>query len=104
MLAVQDRVTWCGTAVTPVPLSGIESVGFVALLLTVIAPLKVPFEVGLNDSMSVAVAPAAIVNGVVIDASENPVPELETAETVTSPVPVFLRVTVNDELVLTCTF
>ena len=74
VLAVQDRVTWWCTVATPVPLRGIESVGFVALLVTVIAPLKVPVTVGLNDSVSVAVAPTAIVNGVVIDASENPVP------------------------------
>ena len=88
---------------TPVPLRGIESVGFVALLVTVIAPLKAPVTVGLKDAVSVAVAPAATVNGVVTDASENPVPEIETVETVTDPVPVFVSVTVNDEVALTCT-
>ena len=102
VLAVQDRVTWCCTVTTPVPLRGIESVGFVALLVTVIAPLKAPVTVGLKDAVSVAVAPAATVNGVVTDASENLVPEIETVETVTGPVPVFVSVTVNDEVVLTC--
>jgi hypothetical protein len=63
----------------------------------------VPVAVGIKDAVRVVVAPAAKLNGVVTDPSENPVPEIETAETVTDPVPVFLRVTVNDEVVLTCT-
>jgi len=88
---------------TPVPLRGIERLGFVALLATVIAPLKAPVTVGLKDAVSVALAPAATVNGVLTDASENPVPEIETAETATGPVPVFVSITVNDEVVLTCT-
>jgi hypothetical protein len=104
MLAVHDRETWCWTAVTPVPLRAIESVGFVALLVTVIAPVKVPVTVGIKDAVSVVVEPAAIVNGVVIEARENPAPETETEETVTGPVPMFVSVTVNDEVVLSCTF
>ena len=103
-LAVHDRVTWCVTAVTPVPLRAIESVEFVALLVTVIAPVKVPVTVGIKDALSVVVEPAAILNGVAIEERENPVPETETPETVTGPVPVFVSVTVNDEVVLTCTF
>jgi len=76
----------------------------VALLATVIAPLKEPVTVGLKDEVSVAVAPAATVNGVVTDASENPVPEIEMVETVIGPVPVLVSVTVSEEVVLTCTF
>ena len=88
----------------PVPLRGIESVGFVALLVTVMVPLEVPVRVGVNDAVSVALVPAAIVNGVFTGVRENPLPEIETADTVTSPVPVFLTETFSDEVVLIVTF
>lgn len=74
------------------------------MLVTVIAPLKVPVTVGIKDALSVVVEPAAIVNGVLIEERENPAPEIETAETLTGPLPVFVSVTVNNEVVLTCTF
>ena len=55
---------------TPVPLSAIESVEFVALLVTVMAPLTVPVTVGAKVAVNVDVAPAASVNGVLTEARE----------------------------------
>jgi hypothetical protein len=77
----------------PVPLSGMERFGFVALLVTEMDPLAAPATLGAKVIVRTLVAPTANVNGVDIEA-ENPLPEMLTLETVSDAVPVFLSVTV----------
>ena len=77
---------------TPVPLSGTVKLGLVALLTTLTDPLPVPVAVGAKVAVSCFVAPPARVNGVDTVPIENPVPETETLETVTDPMPVFVMV------------
>ena len=79
---------------TPVPARGMPKLGFEALLVTVMEPLAAPATVGANVAVSGLVAPAAKVNGVVTAVSVNPLPEMETAETVTDAEPLLVRVTV----------
>lgn len=94
VLAVHDRVTECVVAVTPVPLTGIDRLGLVALLVTVMEPLALPASIGENVTVSDFVAPAARVKEVDTWASENPVPEMERPDTVTEIPAVLVSVTV----------
>lgn len=80
---------------TPVPLSGMDRLGSDALLVTVIEPLADPATVGANVTVNCFVPPTAKVKGVVTADSVNPLPEIETAETVTDPLPVFVIVKVR---------
>jgi len=77
-----------------------ERVGFVALLVTTIVPLAEPATIGANVAVRVFDVPAAKVNGVDTGVRENPVPEIETPETVTGAPPELVTVTVRDEEVL----
>jgi hypothetical protein len=93
------KLTDAGDAVTvpsetPVPLSGIAKLGLVALLTTVTIPLAAPAAVGAKVAVSRVDAPPASVNGVDTVPIENSVPETETLETVTGPVPLFVIVMV----------
>ena len=89
-----EGVAVSGPGVVPVPLKGTVRVGFVALPVTVMEPLAVPATVGAKVAFSCLVAPPARTKGVVTDVNENPLPEIETAETVTETVPVLVNVTV----------
>ena len=79
---------------TPVPLSGMDRLGSDALLATVIEPLAAPATVGANVAVNCLVPPAAKVNGVVTAASLNPLPVIDTLETVTDPLPLLVMVTI----------
>ena len=79
---------------TPVPLKGMERLGSDALLVTVIEPLAAPVTFGENVAVNCLVPPDARVNGVGTADRVNPLPEIETAETVTDAPPVFVIVTV----------
>ena len=93
------KLTDAGDAVsvpttTPVPLSGMLRVGFVALLVTVTDPLAAPAAVGAKVTVSDCVAPLARVNGVETLPKEKPLPAIDTLETVTGPGPALETVTV----------
>jgi len=64
--------------VTPVPDTGMVSVGLVAVDVTVTLPLTAPPEAGVNETVNVALFPAAIVTGVVIPLTLNPAPVIPT--------------------------
>ena len=66
-------------------------------------PLAAPVTVGENVAVSVFEALAAKVKGVDTAASEKPVPEIETPETVTDVPRVLMMVTVLDAEVSTVT-
>jgi hypothetical protein len=81
--------------VTPVPVSGIVSVGFVAVEVTVTLPVALPAEAGSKPTLKVAPCPAVKVSGAVMPLMLNPVPLAATAEIVTLVVPVFVTVSVK---------
>jgi len=64
--------------VTPLPESGIVSVGFDALDVRVRFPLAPPADDGVNETLNVALCPAVSVTGVVIPVKLNPEPLTET--------------------------
>lgn len=76
------------------PLSGIERVGFVAFVVTVMVPDAAPVAVGAKVAVNVACAPAAIVCPSLSPLAVNPVPSVLTWLTVTVPAPEFFRVMV----------
>jgi hypothetical protein len=90
-------------AVTPVPDNGIVRVGFEAFEVIVTFPLTAPADVGLNETLKLALCPAASVTGVVVPLKLKPVPLIPTCEIVTLEPPLF--VTVSDRVCLfdTCT-
>ena len=59
---------------TPVPASGIVTVGLDAFEVIVIAPLALPADVGVNVALKVALCPAASVTGAAVPLRLNPVP------------------------------
>ena len=61
-------------AVTPVPVSGIFSVGFDAFDVIATLPLTAPALAGLNNTLKLALWPAARVTGALIPLTLNPVP------------------------------
>ena len=64
--------------VTPVPDNGMVRVGFEALDVMVRLPLAVPEDVGVNDTLKVALCPAVRVTGAVIPLKLNPEPLIAT--------------------------
>ena len=60
--------------VTPVPVRGIVRVGLDALEVTATLPATLPADVGLNETVKVALCPAARVTGDVMPLKLNPVP------------------------------
>jgi hypothetical protein len=64
VLAVQDKATVCGVAVTPVPVRAIVAGEPVALLVTVTLPGKLPVVVGLKITLSVVLCVGVSVTGV----------------------------------------
>ncbi len=89
--------------VTAVPDSGMFKVGSCAFETTATFPLKLPADCGANVTENVTLCPAATVTGTVIPETLNPVPLGVTAVIVALVPPVFLIVSVCEELVPTCT-
>ena len=83
-------------AVTAVPDSGMESVGFEALLVRVTLPEGVPAVVGANTTLNDLLAPAARVRGNVNPLTLNPAPLAVACEIVTLEPP--LLVTVSERV------
>jgi hypothetical protein len=81
-------------AVTAVPLSGIDKLGFEAFEVTVTVPGNVPADVGANFTVKVVLCPAVNVTGGVIPETVNPAPDSPTAEIVALVPPVFWIVSV----------
>ena len=75
---------------TPVPESGIVSVGFAPLELTVTLPLEEPVACGAKDTVKLVLWPAANVVGVVSPLRLNPVPLTAAWEMVTLVPPVLV--------------
>src|SRR5260221_6514123 len=61
-------------AVMPVPVNGMFSVGFEAVEVIAILPLTAPAAVGLNNTLKVALCPAASVTGALIPLTLDPDP------------------------------
>ncbi len=103
MLAVQDKVTECGAAWTPVPDRAIALGEPVALLVTVTVAVALPAAVGLKITPKVSCCPAVNVTGVPAPVRLNPVPLSAICEIVTLEFPEFVTVTfcVDDEPVFT---
>ena len=80
--------------VTPVPLKGIDKLGFDAFEVTATVPGKEPAEVGANVTVKVVLCPGVNVTGGVIPEMLNPVPDAATTEIVALVPPVFWIVSV----------
>ena len=78
---------------TPVPLRAMVAGEFVALLVTVTPPLKLPLAVGANATLNEVDCPALSVMGIDIPLTVKPVPVTLSFESDTLPVPVFVSVT-----------
>jgi hypothetical protein len=104
VLAVQDRLTVCGTGVTPVPESVIVAGEPVALLVMVTVPLSLPATVGLKIALKVSFCEGVSVIGVLAPLSEYPVPATAIWEICTFALPVFVTDTVCVEFVPVLTF
>ena len=65
-------------AATPVPVSGMVSVGLDAFEVIVILPLRLAADAGVSVTEKVALCPAVSVTGAVIPLRLNPVPVIPT--------------------------
>src|SRR5215470_9831909 len=79
-------------AATPVPESGIFTVGFDPSLVMAILPLTLPFDCGAKRTLKVAVCDGFRVKGSVRPLKLKPVPVALACETVRAEPPVLLRV------------
>jgi hypothetical protein len=79
-------------AAIPIPDSGTVRVGFEAFEVTVTFPLAAPSDVGLNETLKLALCPAASVTGAVVPLKLKPVPLIPTCEIVTLDPPVLVTV------------
>lgn len=89
---------------TPVPVSGIETVESLALLVMVMLPEAIPAVVGANCAVKLAVWLAASVNGAEIPTAVKPLPLAPIAEIVALVFPLFVSVMVCCPLLPTETF
>lgn len=94
MLAVQDRLTVCDTAITPVPERVIVAGEPVALLVIVTLPLALPATVGLKMTLKLNFCEGVRVMGVLAPLSEYPAPLTAICEIWTLALPVFVTDTV----------
>src|SRR5579872_3971691 len=76
--SVEGEIESCPAAVAPVPETPMVKDVFDASEVTVTVPLADPDEVGANFTLTVAVAPAVRVRGVVIPLTVNPEPVIPT--------------------------
>lgn len=88
---VGETVSW-PVAATPVPDSGIVSVGWDAFEVMVTLPLALAAVCGANATVKFALCPAVSVKGAVIPVKLNPVPLIPTWEIVTLEPPVLVTV------------
>lgn len=79
----------CNVAAMPVPLKGITSGEFAALLISVTLPEAAPAEAGANPTLNVEEPPAGTERGRVNPEEVNPVPEREACVTLRAAVPGF---------------
>jgi hypothetical protein len=86
VLAVQLRSTLCAIPTTPVPVKDVVPGELLALLTNEAVPFAGPLVWGENTRLTVLLAPAATVNGVVAPML-NPEPDTFTAETTMLAVP-----------------
>jgi len=93
VLALQLRSTECCTGNVPDPESVAVAGEFVALLTNETDPVADPVVSGANESVTLAVLPAAMVIGIAVPVMLNPDPVKFALETETDPVPVFESVT-----------
>jgi hypothetical protein len=80
--------------VTAVPLKGIDKLGFEAFDVTVMVPLNMPADVGVNFTVNDVLCPGVNVTGGVIPETLNPVPAAVAADIVALVPPVFVTVSV----------
>lgn len=83
-----DKLPW----VTPVPESGMLSVGFDPFEVIVMLPLTAPAADGANLAVNEVLCPALSVRGNVNPLMLNPVPVVEAAEIVTLVPPLLVKV------------
>jgi hypothetical protein len=88
--AVVGVAASCGCV--PVPLNGIVSGEFGALLTIEMLPLAAPADVGANCALNVVLSPAPNVNGVLNPLTLRPVPDAVAWEIVTLADPEFVNV------------
>jgi hypothetical protein len=81
---------------TPVPDSGMVTVGLDAFEVIVTLPLRLPVDAGVSVTVKVAVWPAVSVTGAAIPLRLKPVPLIPTCEIVTLEPPVFVIVSDRD--------
>ena len=82
-----------GATTTPTPLSVTVVGEFVASLVTVTLPVRIPVATGAKAAFNVAVCPGARIVPVGTPLAMKPAPETLTFEIVTLELPVFLSVT-----------
>ena len=83
-------------AATPVPDSGMLSVGLDAFEVIVILPLTLPAAAGVNVTLKFALCPAVSVTGALIPLKLKPDPLIPTCEIVTLEPPVLVTVSDNE--------
>jgi hypothetical protein len=103
VLAVQLRSTLCAIPTTPVPLNDALPGELLALLTKEAVPLAGPPVWGENTKLTVLLAPAATVNGVVAPML-NPRPVTSIADTTMPAVPLLDSVTLRELEAPTVTF
>lgn len=81
---------------TPVPDSGMFSVGLDAFEMMVTLPLTLPADTGVNVTVKLALCPPVSVTGAVIPLKLKPAPLTPTCEIVTLEPPVFVIVPDRD--------
>ena len=104
MLAPQVSATECEVACIPLPEIVIIAGEPEALLVTLTLPLTAPVAVGAKTTVKVRFCVGVRVTGVEAPARLNPVPATLIWEIETFALPVFVMVTLCDEVVLVFTF
>ena len=94
VLAVQDKLTVCGVAATPLPVNAIVAGEPAALLLTVTLPLAPPAVVGLKITLNVNFCDGDNVTGTLAPLNEKPVPLMLICEIWILALPVLVTVSV----------
>jgi hypothetical protein len=94
VLAVQDKLTECGVAATPLPLSATVAGEPAALLVIVTPPVTLPAVVGLKITLKVNFCDGDRVTGTLAPLNEKPVPLILICEIWTFELPVLVTVSV----------
>lgn len=94
LLEFQDNATECPAEATPVPDRAIVIGEFLALLVIVRLPAKLPVVKGLNVVLTEVEVPAPTSRPEALPLAVNPAPETETPEIITLEFPVLVKFTV----------